>query len=151
MARWIGIDYGKKRVGIAVTDPLGLISSPHKTLPPNEVIPFLRDYLAREGVEGIVIGMPRTLENEEGPTAQLVRQFTRLLHRYFPTIPLYHHDERFTTKLAEAALLEAGIKKKQRKDKNLLNAVSASLILRSFLECHARRKSEPVTPLPISS
>ncbi|MEM7362194.1 MAG: Holliday junction resolvase RuvX [Bacteroidota bacterium] len=147
MARWIGIDYGKRRVGIAVTDPLGLISSPHKTLTPNEVIPFLQDYLTHELVEGIVLGMPRTLENEEGPIAHLVKQFTRMLHRYFPTMPLYHHDERFTTKLAQVALREAGLKKKKRKDKDLLNAVSASFILRSFLELHARDKSQPVTPL----
>lgn len=145
MARWIGIDYGKKRVGIAVTDPLGLIAFPHEAIPPDKVISSLQKYLSEEQVQGIVIGMPRTLQNEEGPMVNLVKQFTRLLHRYFPDMPLYHHDERFTSKMAKDSLLDAGIKKQRRKDKSLINAISASFILRSFLELHACGKSERLT------
>lgn len=145
MARWIGIDYGKKRVGIAVTDPLGLISSPLKTVAPKEVLPFLQTYTAHEQIAGIVIGMPYDLQNRAGEMVALVKQFTRLLHRYFPTIPLYHHDERFTSSLAQASLLESGVKKKKRQDKALLDAISASFILESFLQLHARGKSQSVS------
>ena len=144
MARWIGIDYGKKRVGIAVTDPLGLISSPLKTIAPREVIPFLQKYVAQEPIAGIVIGMPYDLQRRAGEMVALVKQLTRLLHCYFPSIPLYHHDERFTSVLAQASLLESGVKKKKRQDKALLDAISASFILESFLHLHARGKSQDV-------
>lgn len=147
MARFIGIDYGIKRVGIAVTDPLGLISAPLKTLMPDEVLPFLQKYTVQEHVAGITIGMPADLQGRHRETANLVKRFTRFLHRYLPTIPLYHHDERFTSVLAKASLLEAGIKKKKREKqkKDLLDAISASFILRSFLELHGRGRSQSVT------
>lgn len=145
MARWIGIDYGTKRVGIAVTDPLALISSPLKTITPSEVLPFLQDYTKDKEIAGIVIGLPKDLYNREDEITLLVKQFTRLVHRHLPHIPLYHHDERFTSILAQRSLLEAGVKKKKRQDKKLLDAISASLILRSFLELHGHGKSEPLT------
>jgi len=144
MARWIGIDYGRKRIGVAATDPLGLIATPLKTFASNEIIPFLQDYISHEEIKGIVIGMPMTLENQPCALTPLVKQFTRLLHRYFPTLPLYHHDERFTSSMAKASLLESGISKKKRRDKARLDAISASFILMSFMELHARGQASPV-------
>lgn len=144
MARFIGIDYGRARIGIAVTDPLGIISSPLKTISSDEVIPFLQEYTKKEPIEGIAIGMPRDLQHREGAMCLLVKRFTRLLNRYFPNIPLYHHDERFTSVIAHQTLIESCMKKKKRRNKRLLDAISASLILRSFLELHARGRSHPV-------
>lgn len=145
MARFIGIDYGRKRTGIAVTDPLGLISSPLKTLMSYEVLSFLQNYTAREHIAGIIIGLPSDLQGRYGEMTLLVKGFTRLLNRYFPKTPLYHYDERFTSVLAKKSLLEAGTKKKQRRKKDLLDAISASLILSSFLELHGRGKSQSIT------
>ncbi len=145
MARWIGIDYGRQRIGMAVTDPLCLIATPFKTFASNEIIPFLQDYIAHEEVQGMVIGLPVTLENQPCALTPLVQQFTRQLHRYFPTLPLYHHDERFTSSMAKASLLERGIGKKKRRDKARLDAISASFILTSFMELHARGQAKPVS------
>ena len=150
MARFIGIDYGTVRIGVAVTDPLGLIAYPLKTVKANEILPFLQTYTAKERIEGIVIGMPFDLERRQTNMTNLVKRFTRLLHRIFPEIPLYHHDERFTSLLAQASILESGMKKKKRRDKKHLDAISASFILRSFLTLHKSGKSEPLSHITSS-
>ena len=145
MARFVGIDYGKKRIGIAVTDPLRLICKPLKTVMHHEALPFLQSYIAQEDVGAIAIGMPLDLQGKHGEMAFLTKRFARLLHRHFPTIPLYYHDERFTSVIAQASLLETNIKKKQRQNKALLDAISASFILRSFLELYERGRSQRIT------
>lgn len=147
MARWIGIDYGKKRIGIASTDPLGLIAFPLKTLTSEEIIPFLKSYTIQENIAGIVIGLPLDLQNKENEITELVKKFTRLLQRHLPTLPFYHHDERFTSILAQRSLLESGLPKKKRQEKKRLDAISASLILTSFLELHKRGKSQCIKSL----
>ena len=133
MSRVVGIDYGMRRIGIAVTDPLRLIATPLKTITHDEVIPFLQDYLAKEDVFCIVVGDPLELSGRPSQMSRLVDRFIRLLKRYF-SLPIYKYDERLTSVMAEKSLYEAGYKKKARRAKTNLDAVSASLLLRSFLE-----------------
>lgn len=146
MARIIGLDYGHRRVGLAVTDPMQLIATPLKTLSREAVIPFLQKYIATESVEAVVVGLP--LPMYQGAHAsraeQAVRQYTRVLQASFPQLPFYHWDERFTSVMAQAALLEAGVRKSKRQDKSLLDGISAVFILRSFLERHQQVRQAPL-------
>lgn len=132
MARLIGLDYGKKRIGIAITDPLQLIASPLKTLKPEDILSFLQRYLEQEQVEGIVVGRPVDLQARATKTTYLVDQFVLTLKRCF-NVPVFTIDERFTSVISQASLLEGGFKKKTRRDKAVLDAISATFILRSFL------------------
>ena len=134
MSRVIGLDYGKKRTGVAVTDDLQLIATPLKTVESYRIIAFLKDYIAAESVETIVVGWPLQLDGNEGPATRLVAQFMRLLKRHFAEIPVVHYDERFTSVIAQKSLFASGLKKKKRQEKARLDARSASLILGSFLE-----------------
>lgn len=133
MSRIIGLDYGTKRTGIAVTDPLRLIATPLKSIPSHQVLPFLKDYIACEEVGIIVVGWPLKLDGTLGSTALLVEQFIRLLARHFPTTPIRTYDERFTSLIAQRSLIERGVKKKKRRN-SAVDAISASLILTSFME-----------------
>ena len=133
MARIIGIDYGGKRVGIAVTDAMQLIASPLQTLPVQEVLSFLKKYMTNEPVETIVVGFPLQLDGNVGKSGLRVQQFMRLLKRHFPVINILGYDERFTSVIAKKSLLIAGYKKKKRQQKELLDSISATLILRSYL------------------
>lgn len=134
MARILGLDYGHKRVGIAVSDPMQLIACPLKTICTHEIVPFLQLYTNKENVEMMVVGWPLQLDGALGPATRLVAQFIRLLKRYFPHIPVVHYDERFTSILAEKSLKKKGFSKKQRQDKARLDMISATFILRSFME-----------------
>ncbi len=139
MSRIIALDYGRKRTGIAVTDPLQLIATPLKILPSYKVLTFLKTYLATESLEIIVVGWPLQLDGEQGETTQLVRQFIRLLRRHIRHIPIMCYDERFTSKLAKQSIIQAGtIKKKQRRNMHI-DDVSATFILRSFMASSAWR------------
>lgn len=133
MARAMGIDYGMRRVGIAVTDPLRLIATPLKTVEGRAALDFLKGYITHESVDTIVVGWPLQLDGRICNMTLRVRQFIRLLKRHFPTITVTTHDERFTSTIAQQGLLEAGFKKKKRREKGLLDQMSAVLILRSFL------------------
>ena len=134
MGRLLAIDYGSKRVGLAVTDPLQIIASPLDTVHSKDVIAFLKNYDAQEGIESFVLGMPKKLDNTDTNATPLVRQFEKLLKKNFPEKAVYLHDERFTSKMALDAMISGGSKKKDRRQKGNIDKVSAAIILQSYLE-----------------
>lgn len=130
----MAFDYGTKRVGIAVTDPLQLIATALDTVHAKDVLDYVKTYLIREAVSVFVVGEPRQLDGSESESAQHVRGFIRTLRRTFPAIPVETVDERFTSKMASASIAQSGLAKKKRQDKSLIDSVSAVLILQSYLE-----------------
>jgi putative holliday junction resolvase len=132
--RIMAFDYGTKRIGIAVTDPMQIIATGLDTVHPNQIIEYLKRYLQTEQVERFIVGEPKQMDNTPSQSAQHVKGFTRLLEREFPNIPLEMLDERFTSKMATAAILESGRKKKDRQDKGLVDTVSATILLQSWME-----------------
>lgn len=134
MARLVGIDYGSRRIGIAVTDTQQLIATGLKTLKNVETIDFLRLYLQKEPVEAFIVGYPIRLNGQESQATKESNQFVEKLKKNFPDLPVYRVDERFTSKMASQAILMSGVKKKGRQDKELIDTVSATIILQSFLE-----------------
>lgn len=134
MGRILGIDYGLKRTGLAVTDPLQMIASALDTVPSNEALNYLTKYMAEEEVEGIAIGMPRDLQNRDTHGTNPVKKFIEQLHNRFPTIPITTIDERFTSSLAAQTMALGGYRKKDRQKKENLDKVSATLILQTYLE-----------------
>lgn len=137
MARIIAIDYGSKRTGIASTDPLQIIASPLTTIPTKELISFLKDYMSKEEVESIVIGMPKDLSNKDTHSTAKVRKTITQLKTLFPNQKVIEVDERFTSKMAFAAMIEGGLKKKDRKDKATVDKLSATIILQSYLQSNS--------------
>lgn len=127
------MDYGVKRTGIAVTDPLQLIASGLATVPTRELLAFLEDYVRQEGVERIVVGDPRQMDGSPSEVEGEIGKFLKALQKQLPEIPVSRQDERFTSRMAAQSLLEGGMKKKKRQEKALLDEVSATLILQSFL------------------
>lgn len=134
MPRIIAIDYGKKRVGLAVTDPLQLIATPLTTVSSAEVIRYLSDYLNKETVERFVVGMPKDLQNRDADATPLVEAFVKQLQKKFPEVPIELIDERFTSKLAFQAMIDGGVKKMDRRDKGLIDRTSAVIILQSYMQ-----------------
>ncbi|MCE2734640.1 MAG: Holliday junction resolvase RuvX [Flammeovirgaceae bacterium] len=134
MARIMSIDYGVKRTGIAVTDLNQIIATPLDTVATHLCLQFIENYCKKEPVETFVVGMPKTLNNEDSEIAPLVRKFIDLLQKKFPDTKIYTADERFTSSMAKQALLDSGMKKKDRQQKGNIDKVSATLILQSFLE-----------------
>lgn len=133
MGRLLAIDYGTKRVGLAVTDPLQIIASPLNTIHSKDVIAFLKDYHAKEQVEAFIVGMPKNLNNQDTNATSLVRQFVKLLEKNFPEMPIHLIDERFTSKMALQTMIAGGTKKKDRAKKENLDKISATIILQSYL------------------
>jgi putative Holliday junction resolvase len=133
MGRVLAMDFGKKRTGIAVTDPLRIIATPLETVLTHELLPFLKNYLLREVVDEFIIGMPKTLKNEDSEIAPEVRKFILILKRAFPDKPVHEVDERFTSSMAQRAMIEGGMKKKDRQVKGNADKISATIILQSFL------------------
>ncbi len=135
MGRILAFDYGKKRIGIAVTDPLQMIANALDTVSPNDVFKFIADYTAKEQVEMFVVGLPKTVKNEASESMKYIEPFVKALKNKFPNIPVEMYDERFTSVLAHQAMIVGGVKKKERKEnKELVDRVSATIILQSFLE-----------------
>ncbi len=134
MGRILAIDYGTKRTGLAVTDPLKIIATALETVPTDMLLAYLQNYSKREPVEAFVIGMPRTLKNEDSTTAPLVREFIVKLKEAFPGKPVHEADERFTSSIAQRAMIEGGMKKKDRQVKGNVDKVSAVLILQAFMD-----------------
>ena len=134
MARILAIDYGTKRAGLAVTDPRQMIASALTTLHPKDLLKFLKDYMAVEEVECIVVGEPKTLKNETTDVTRHIEGFVRLLRQALPEVKIERVDERFTSSMAQRTLLDSGLKKKDRQNKELLDQVSATIILQSYLE-----------------
>lgn len=134
MPRILAIDYGRKRTGLAVTDPLKIIAGGLATVSTSELIGWLGIYIAREPVELFVIGEPKNLDGSETDATQAVAAFIRLLNRHFPGIPVKKMDERFTSKLASRSMVESGLKKKDRRNKALVDEISATIILQDYLK-----------------
>lgn len=134
MGRILAIDYGSKRVGIAVTDPLQMIATALTTVHSKDIITFLEAYLKKEDVESFVVGEPKRLNNTRTHSSDMVDNFVKLLKNKFPDIPVYNVDERFTSKMATQAILMSGLKKKDRQNKELVDSTSATIILQSFME-----------------
>ena len=134
MGRIIGIDYGRKRSGIAVTDPQGIFASPLTTVPTHELHEFLQKYFAEEDVDCIVIGEPKQMDNTVSESEQYIKPFIKRLGKTFPDIRIERVDERFTSMLATQAILDSGVSKKSRRDKALVDKVSAAIILQTYLE-----------------
>jgi putative Holliday junction resolvase len=134
MGRVLAIDYGLKRTGIAVTDPLRIIASPLETVETSGLLVYLKAYLQKETVDEFVVGMPKTLNNDDSAIAPEVRKFISELTIAFPEKPIHQADERFTSLLAQRALIEGGMKKKDRQVKGNVDKVSAAIILQSWME-----------------
>ena len=136
MGRVLAIDYGNKRVGIAVTDPLKLIATPLDTVHAKDILNFLKAYTQKEEVEAMVVGMPKTLGNNPTDVTSAVVGFVRKLKKELPAIPVFTVDERFTSKMAFQAMIDGGLKKKDRRNKETVDKVSATIILQSYLTQH---------------
>ena len=133
MARILSIDYGKKRTGLAVTDPLQIIAGGLATVATSELFDFLKAYIAREQVEMIVIGEPRQPNGEPSENLARVQQFVNRWCKAVPEVPIQYYDERFTSVLAHQAMLDGGLKKKARQNKGLVDEISATIILEDFM------------------
>ena len=134
LGRILAIDYGQKRVGLAVTDELRMIAGALATVQSKDVIAYLKEYVLRENVECFVVGYPLTLRNQLSESARFTEPFVKHLQKTFPNIPVERIDERFTSKIASAAILQSGAKKKDRQNKALVDKVSAVIILQSYME-----------------
>jgi len=133
MGRILAIDYGLKKTGIAATDPLKIIASPLETIPTVNLIPWLKAYLLNENVERFVIGMPKNLDLSDTHTTQPVKTFIGKLRAEFKTIPVSEIDERFTSKIAMQSMVLGGMKKMERRKKEHVDKISATLILQSYI------------------
>ena len=134
VARILSIDYGKKRTGLAVTDPLQMICGGLATVPTSELFEFLQTYMEKEPVERIVIGEPKQPNGMPSENMARVQQFVNRWRKAVPHVPIEFYDERFTSVLAHKAMLDGGLKKKARRDKALVDEISATIILQSYLE-----------------
>ncbi|MBL4652099.1 MAG: Holliday junction resolvase RuvX [Flavobacteriales bacterium] len=134
MGRILAIDYGTKRVGLAVTDSLQIIASALDTVHKTEVLNYLVNYCAKEDVDTIVVGEPKKLNNESADIEQHIKGFIRSLKKHIPSIKIEREDERFTSKIAFQSMIDSGLKKKKRSQKEIVDQVSATLILQSYLE-----------------
>lgn len=133
MPRIISIDYGLKRTGLAVTDPLQIIASGLKTVESKQLISFLKDYFSKEPVELIIIGEPKNWDDSDTHATPLVEKCIKDLQKNFPDIPIKKVDERFTSKMAKDSMLEMGLKKKQRRDKALVDEIAATIMLQDYM------------------
>lgn len=136
MGRIIAIDFGLKRTGIAVTDPLKIIASGLTTVPTAEALAFLKKYCAEEPVEGFVVGLPLHPDGNPAQIAPEADAFTARLRKLFPEIPVFRQDERYTSNEAKRIILESGIKKQKRRDKTRVDKIAAALILEQFMQTH---------------
>jgi putative Holliday junction resolvase len=134
MPRLLSIDYGAKRTGIAVTDPLQIIATALETVRTHDLMDFLKKYVQHEVVEAFIIGMPRRLDNTESENAARVHAFIKLLKKNFPDIPVHPHDERFTSSMALQSMIAGGSKKSERREKGNIDKISATIILQSYME-----------------
>ncbi len=134
LGRILAIDYGKKRVGLAVTDEMKIIANSIGTLHSQEVISFLKKYVSKENVECFVVGEPKQMDYSESESVKYIEPFIKQLKKTFPDIPVKRFDERFTSKMAFQTMIDAGLKKKDRQNKALVDSISATIILQSYME-----------------
>ncbi|MEG1498887.1 MAG: Holliday junction resolvase RuvX [Bacteroidales bacterium] len=134
MGRIMAIDYGKKRCGIAVTDPLGLIANALTTVPSISLLSFIENYMQKEEVDCIVVGEPKQMDASPSESSRFIEPFVKKLRKTYPKLKVERVDERFTSKIAFQTMIDAGLKKKQRGDKALIDAISATLILQMYMQ-----------------
>jgi len=134
VGRILALDIGRKRTGVAVTDPLKIIANGLATIPSHTVIKFLGDYFDRESVELLVIGNPKQMDNTPSEAMRFIDPIVRGIRKAFPEMPINFIDERFTSKMAKQAMIDGGMKKMDRRDKATVDTISATIILQSYLE-----------------
>ena len=140
MGRIIGIDYGTKRTGLAVTDPMQIFASPLVTIKPEDFDNFIEGYLKTEEVDAFVIGYPVQMNNQPSESVRYINPFIKKLKKTFPDKHLHLVDERFTSQMALRTMIDGGVKRKDRKDKSMVDKISASIILQSFLDNRSNKK-----------
>ncbi|TXD46424.1 Holliday junction resolvase RuvX [Polaribacter sp. IC073] len=133
MARILAIDFGKKRTGIAVTDEMQIIASGLTTVNTTELLSFLKEYTSKEKVELFLMGQPKQMDNSDSESEALILPFLKKIEKLFPQIPMKRIDERFTSKMAFQTMIDSGMKKKQRRNKAMVDEISATIILQSYL------------------
>ena len=134
MARILGIDYGRKRTGIAVTDPLQIVANSLATVPTHTLLDYIKNYVAQKAVEAIVIGQPTQLNGQPSESMRYITPFVKKLQKEMPQMPVIMYDERFTSTIAHQAMLDGGMKKSDRQDKNRVDAIAATIILNDYLQ-----------------
>lgn len=140
MSRILAIDYGKKRTGIAVSDTLQIIANGLTTVETGKLMDFLRDYISKEEVGKIVVGLPKQMNNEDSENMKRIEPFVNKLRKQFPQITIEYFDERFTSKLAQRTMIDGGLKKKDRQNKALVDEISATIILQGYMESNIYNK-----------
>lgn len=133
MGRIIAIDYGRKRVGIAVTDNEKIIATPLTTVHSKDIFDFLKEYISREKVEKVIVGEPKQMDNTSSEAEKFIKPFLNRMKKLFPDLIVERFDERFTSKMAFQAMIDGGLKKKDRQDKAMVDKISATIILQSYL------------------
>ncbi|NDV97311.1 Holliday junction resolvase RuvX [Dysgonomonas sp. 521] len=134
MGRYLALDYGTKRTGIAVSDTLKIIANGLTTVPTHTLLDYLKSYLEKEDVERIIVGLPKQMNNEYSENMKHIRPFVKKLQSIYPDMPIEYYDERFTSALAHRTILDAGLKKTDRQNKALVDEVSATIILQGYME-----------------
>jgi putative Holliday junction resolvase len=134
MGRILGIDYGRKRTGVAVTDPLGIVAGNLATVPTHTLMQFIQDYIGREQVDRIVIGNPTQLNGQPSESMKYITPFVNRLRKVLPDMPVVMYDERFTSTIAHQAMIDGGMKKSDRRDKSRVDAIAATIILNDYLQ-----------------
>lgn len=134
MGRLLAIDYGEKRTGIAVSDPLQIIANGLTTVETSRLLDFLHDYLQKEEVSTIVVGLPKQMNNELSENIRRIEPFVNRLHKLYPNLQIEYFDERFTSKMAHQSMIDGGLKKKDRQNKALVDEISATIILQGYME-----------------
>jgi putative Holliday junction resolvase len=142
MGRLLSIDYGKKRTGVAASDPLQIIANGLTTVETAKIFDFLSDYLQREDVSCIVVGLPRQMNNEFSENMKRVEPFVNRLRKLYPLIPVEYWDERFSSGMAQQTIRDAGLKKKDRRNKELVDEISATIILQGYMESRRMRNEK---------
>ena len=134
MGRIMGIDYGRKRTGVAVTDPLQIVAGNLATVPTHTLLQFIKDYLAHEVVDRIVVGKPTQLNGQPSESMKFITPFVDRLKKELPDMPVVMYDERFTSTIAHQAMIDGGMKKIDRRDKSRVDAIAATIILNDYLQ-----------------
>jgi len=138
MGRIFALDYGRKRTGIAVTDPLQIIANGLTTVASATIIDFIKNYQKTEQIDAFVVGHARQMDSTDSESMKYIKPFVKQLEKHFPLIPVHMVDERFTSKIAHQTMLDGGLKKKQRQNKALVDTISATIILQSYMEQNTR-------------
>ena len=134
MGRILAIDYGKKRTGLAVTDTLQLIANGLETVATHTLLQYLKEYIAKEPVDTIVVGLPKQMNGEPSESMRYIEPFVATLRKTFPQIPVEMYDERFTSTIAHKAMIDGGMKKSDRRDKARVDSIAATIILTDYLQ-----------------